>query len=286
MHKLVFVAHGGPLEAKSALLAATLAMHYTPRLMRCCRVEPEERWGPLSPETERLFEQIGVEIVPIRNEIDLDYPHGNKIFALRGIEEPAVFLDSDMMLLRPFTSHYLLMSDFAAKPADIDTFSRGGGDWYSVYRRMGMRLPGKDMVATATGERMRPYFNAGFIAVNDPMRFCEEWIDVARSLDACPEVTNKRPWLDQIAAPVAALRLGYELKQLSEDFNYPSHIKAFPPRHVYFSHYHTPDIIATYPRLAELFDKALARYPLLRPILSRYDEWSKLLSRTPAELDA
>ncbi|AXS39867.1 hypothetical protein D1F64_07130 [Breoghania sp. L-A4] len=257
-------------------------MNYTPGVVRCCVVEPVQRWGALSPETKALFDQLGIETVAIRNEIDLEYPYGNKICSLRGIDEPAIFLDSDMMLLRPFTSHYLLMSDFAAKPADIDTFSRGGGDWHAVYRLFGMRLPKADMVATATGERMRPYFNAGFIAVNEPARFCEEWLEVAQTLNACKDVWNKRPWLDQIAAPVAALRLGYDLEQLPEDFNYPSHLKAFPPRHVYFSHYHSPDIVACYPRLKELFFEALERYPLLYPILGRYPEWSPLLQQAPS----
>ena len=128
---LVFVAHGGALEAKAALLAASLADFYLPaRAGRvvCRVVEPASHWGDVTQGFRTLLDRLGIEIRPVRNAIDPGYAHGNKIDALGGITGPAVFLDSDMLLMVPLSWHFALMNaDMAAKPADLDTFGRSGG---------------------------------------------------------------------------------------------------------------------------------------------------------------
>ena len=67
---MVFVIHGGPLEAKSALLAASLAEYYLPGKVVARIMEPEERWSPISSAAATLLDELGVEVIGCRNEID------------------------------------------------------------------------------------------------------------------------------------------------------------------------------------------------------------------------
>lgn len=277
---LVFVVHGGPLEAKSALLAASLAQYYLPGKIVARVMEPEARWGALSPEATALFDGLGIPLVPAENRVDPDYPHGNKVAAMEGISGPAVFLDSDMLLMCPFSWHPELGADVAAKPADIDTFSRGGGSWSRVWQLFNLETPAKSFTSTASREAMRPYFNAGFIAVRDGDAFARMWVETVRRIDAEPRILNKRPWVDQIALPVTAARLGWEIRPLGDRFNFPCHLSATGAASPYFAHYHWPKVIAGQPLLRFRVSDLLRRAPNLTGILGRHGEWDDILHET------
>jgi hypothetical protein len=281
---LVFVAHGGPLEAKSALLAASLAEYYLPAKIVCRVMEPADRWGALSPETMALLAELGIPRVATWNLVDETYPHGNKVAALQGIPGPAVFLDSDMLLMCPFSWHPELIADIAAKPADIDTFSRGGGSWTRVWRLFNLDTPPRSYVSTASQEAMRPYFNAGFIAVRDGETFATMWVETVRRIDADTSIGNKRPWLDQIGLPVAATRLGWQVHTLGNCFNFPCHLSPIDSAIPYFAHYHWPRIIAGSPPLLFRVRSLLRRYPVLKSILRRHKEWDEILGKAPEPL--
>lgn len=278
-YSLVFVIHGGALEAKGALLAATLAQYYRPGKVIARLMEPPALWGGLSPQANRFFASIGVEIRTCENRVDSTYPHGNKVTALEGIEGPAIFLDSDMMLMTPFSWQYSLNADMAVKPADMDTFSRGGGSWAAVWSLFDRPVPPRCMVASVSGDRMRPYYNAGFIAVKDGDRFARIWLDCALRIDAAPHVVNKRPWLDQIALPVAADLLGWKVRELSESLNFPYHLAAPKSGTPYFSHYHWPRVIAGAPLLMRQFRACVRAFPLLQPVLQLDPEMAKVVAR-------
>ncbi|WP_424934662.1 hypothetical protein [Amaricoccus macauensis] len=274
---LVLVVHGGPLEAKSALLAASLAQYYLPGRIVARVMEPEARWGALGPEARALFEGLGIPLVPAENRIDPDYPHGNKVAALEGISGPAVFLDSDMLLMCPFSWHPELGADIAAKPADIDTFSRGGGSWSRVWQLFNLETPAKSFTSTASREAMRPYFNAGFISVRDGDAFARMWVETVRRIDAEPRILNKRPWVDQIALPVTAARLGWEIRPLGDRFNFPCHLSDTGAASPYFAHYHWPKVIASQAPLLCRTRALLERVPGLAAILARHEEWDGVL---------
>ncbi len=269
----VFVTHGGPLEAKSALLAASLGEYYIPKKLFTRIMMPEERWGALGEDTVALFHDIGVEMQAGENEIDLNYPHGNKITSMRGLDGPCIFLDSDMLMMAPFTWHYCLNADAALKPADLDTFSAGGGSWARVWDAFGMEIPPKTWKATLSQEKMRPYFNAGFISVKNGNAFSEVWLEVAREIDQEVGITNKRPWLDQIALPVALKKLGWQPRELEISFNFPNHLTGMAGGLPYISHYHWPKVIAKEPALLSLVTRLVKKHPTLTSIMSRYDEW-------------
>lgn len=278
---LVFVAHGGPLEAKSALLAASLAQYYLPGRIVCRVMRPEALWGALAPETEALFEALGIALLPAENRVDDAYAHGNKVAAFDGIAGPAVFLDSDILLMCPFSWHPDLGTELgcgiAAKPADIDTFARGGGSWARVWKLFDLDVPPKSHVSTASREAMRPYFNAGFIAVRDGDAFSAMWVDTVRRIDADTGIGNKRPWLDQIGLPVTAARLGWRIRDLDNRFNFPCHLSPIEKASPYFAHYHWPRIIARDPVLLHRVKGLIARTPALAGILRRHAEWEEVL---------
>ncbi|MEJ1969640.1 MAG: hypothetical protein WDN03_13550 [Rhizomicrobium sp.] len=53
-------------------------------------------------------------------------------------------------------------------------------------------------------------------------RFAEAWMDCARRIDADPKVpaAAKRPYLDQVAFPIAAALCGQSVAALDEKWNY------------------------------------------------------------------
>src|SRR5829696_3659607 len=83
-YAFVFVCQAGGLENKSLLLAASLKRH-----LRCdyeliaAVPAPAERWGTLSHDTEGLLKEFGVRVEPVTNDVDPDYPIGNKVACMR-----------------------------------------------------------------------------------------------------------------------------------------------------------------------------------------------------------
>jgi len=276
-HTVVFVAHGGELEVKSALLAASLYQNYTPGKIACCIIEPFDQWGKADPEVLDFFEELGVELFTSTNDIDITYPHGNKIASLSSIDGPAIFLDSDIFLLCPFSTHLDLNEEFCAKPADIATFTQGGGDWGVVYALFGLACPVANFRATITGDIMLPYYNAGFIRVKNGAEFSEMWVDTAKQIDRFEQIKNKRPWLDQIALPVTVKRLGWKSNQLNDDFNYPCHLQKLVNSTPYFAHYHWPDVILESPVLFQHIKQLINRHPMLYRLMEKYNEWHGLV---------
>ena len=274
-HSFVFVVHGGNLETKSALLACSLRqkLRVGQRIL-AVEMRPDSRWAPLSDAARALFDRLGVETVTSENRVAPDYAHGNKIDAMASVDGPAIFLDSDMLMMRPFITHHsILGADCVLKVADIDTFVRGGGAWSRAYRMFGLPLPDRSMTATATGERMRPYYNAGFICVKNGRDFAECWLDTAQGIENNPEIVNKRPWLDQVALPVALARLGWTVTEASTLMNFPAHLHPVAEPLPYIVHYHFPRIVAQTPRLLGDVRFYMGKFPELRQVLAADPEW-------------
>ena len=240
----VFVCQSGRLEVDALMLALSL-QHFVK-----CDYEivaalptPTSRWGTPRPEVLEQFERMNVRLVEIENQIDPDYPIGNKISCLciDTDKDKQVFVDSDILCLREFRGGEEFRAAFNAKPADVLTFGRDESVWEHAYASMGLMPPDTRVEATISGESMLPYFNAGFIAVDSGLGFGEAWRAACAAIDAEPKVQPKRPWLDQIGLPVAAHKLGLEIGLLTERHNFPGHLRAVddddPP---VFCHYHAP----------------------------------------------
>jgi hypothetical protein len=279
----VFICQQGELEVKSLLLAASLRRH-----LRCDHElvaaipHPESTWGAPAPDTLALLQRLGVRTVPIENPIDPGYPIGNKLACL-GVETTAdkmVFLDSDMLCLRDFAGGSRFeRSPVNVKPADLATFGADLQRWQSAYAAHGLTVPDSRVLSTVSGETMPPYFNAGFIAAHRDSGLAAEWIAAARAIEADPAVPDKRPWLDQVALPVAMAKRGLVPDCLDERFNFPAHLKPLDAAALpWFCHYHSPDVLRREPVANAQVDELAEEHPELRHALESRPEWKVLLA--------
>jgi hypothetical protein len=273
----VFVCQQGELEIKSMLLAASLR-HYLRSddyELVAAFPQPERRWRTVSAKTRTLIQTLGVRSVPIANGIDKNYPIGNKVACL-GIETPAekiVFLDSDILCLHEFFPETIFNAPFNAKPADLATFTQ----WQPVYDLFRLPLPKKRVISTTSGQLMLPYFNSGVIAVQNGQNFGQVWEACCQKIDAAASITNKRPWLDQIALPIAVKQLNLKTNYFDERFNYPTHLKPLPQSLPFLAHYHSASVIRREPRLNQLAKELAQTYPLLKKLILDFKEWAQLL---------
>jgi hypothetical protein len=274
----VFICQQGELEIKASLLAASLH-----RYLQCDHElvaaipTPVERWGKPTDHTNAFLEKIGVRLVPIRNQIDEKYPIGNKVSCL-SIETSAdkiVFLDSDILMMSDFVHHPRFEIAFNAKPADIASFSTAPQPWREVYKSAGVEMPATQVRATLSGELMPLYFNAGVIAVHCDAGLGEVWLDCCRAIDQNPKVVSKRPWLDQIALPVAVTKLNLQVDLLDDSFNYPAHLKRIDQRYLpLLCHYHYPRFIRREPSCLGLVKELIREHPELLEIMASNSEWN------------
>ncbi len=269
---IVFICQRGELEIKSMLLATSLKEN-----LRCdyelvaAIPQPESRWGKISVTSEELIKQLGVRKVFIENQIDLNYPIGNKVSCL-GIETDAdkiIFLDSDILCVSNFDPEKYLTNSFNAKPADLPTFK----NWKPVYNLFNLKLPTERMISSTSNEKMYPYFNAGMIAIDNRKEFGQMWIDCCKKIDKSEDILNKRPWLDQIGLPITLKKLNWDYGILDERFNFPAHQKKMPKTLPFLCHYHFPQIISEDERLLNFIDTLTGKYPLILELSKQYPQW-------------
>lgn len=279
---MVFVVHAGELEIKSAVLAASLRKRFgfSMDIIAACPSGKAD-WGVPSDASRRLYERLGIPLLPMDSPFGPEYPIGNKFSALA--LGPAVghtlFLDSDMICVDAFEADMLCRFDAALKPADMALVAKQNDYWQRIYAHAGSALPGDRVVTTCSGEAMPAYYNAGFILVRDARRFAEVWYRLAERVHTDPLITNKMPWLDQLTLPVALHALNYKTRALSERFNYPLHIKplsaaSLPP---FFCHYHSLDTLVRERSLWAELDELGKRFPELREVLALDANWKKAI---------
>lgn len=272
-YSFVFICQQGELEIKSMLLAASLKENLKCDYELVAAIpQPESRWGKISATSEKLLKQLGVKKVFIENQIDLNYPIGNKISCL-GIETDAdkiIFLDSDILCVNEFNPENFLINSFNAKPADLPTFK----NWKPVYNLFNLDLPTERFISTTSKEKMYPYFNAGMIAVDNKKEFSEQWIECCKKIDESKNILNKRPWLDQIGLPIVLKKLNWDYGVLDERFNFPAHQKKMPEEIPFLCHYHFPHIISEEKRLLYIIDKLTRKYPLLLELTVGSSQWN------------
>jgi hypothetical protein len=273
----VFVCQRGELEIQSALLAASLR-----RQLRCnyeliAALPFGER-----PEnsTSAFLKDLAVRFVPTGNEIDRNYPIGNKVDCLRIATDAdkLVFLDSDMIVMRDFSDDPRFDIPFNARPASGASFSTDAADWHRIHRLCDAPLPTARIRTTHTGEYILPYFNAAFVAVPAKSGFGDVWLDCCKRIDRCPDVPNKRPHLDQIALAVAAAKLGMAMDSLDERFNYPINFKPLNELDLpFFCHYHNSATLSREPAAIEIVQSLAREHSGLTSILQSNPNWSPLL---------
>jgi hypothetical protein len=284
-----FVCQSGELQIKALLLAASLRKYWpaTVELIAC--VPEDAHFGEISESCKRNLDDLEVRFPRVANPIGTDYAIGNKLLCL-DVETQAdriLFLDSDILALTTVTEQDLVDSfgeGFVAKPADLPTFQVDQDKWQLVYRACGAVMPDITVTATTSGELMAPYFNAGVIAVKANSGFGRLWSDCAARIDQLPDIPSKRPHLDQIALSVAAAKSASEVKLLSEEWNFPAHLRLLPPVSPKLCHYHWPEVIEREPALLEVVRVLAADAPSIAQAMRREPNWHRLggkLTRRP-----
>lgn len=278
---VVFVAHGGSLEAKSAILAASLRARLDSRIRIIAAIAtPKDLWGELMPSTKSLFQQLGIETREIDNPFGVDYPIGNKFSALSlgGDIGYTLFLDTDMYCLNAPSFESLERFDAALKPADMALVPTSVEYWTRLYRIFGLELPPARVFTSVTGELMPAYFNAGFILMRQATAFVKQWLEVAQRVAREPDLECKWPWLDQLTIPLALESLKRKVKVVGERYNYPLHLKPLSVgRNPYFCHYHSPSVFSREPVLLRDLNALCRRWPNLLETLQNAPEWASLL---------
>lgn len=280
---IVFICQAGELELKALLLAASLRANLVQKTIELIAAVPDPSiWGDISQQTRKLLKELDVREQIVDSPFGKAYPIGNKIAAM-GVPTNAsttVFLDSDILCSNQLDITDLLTKGMKAKPADLSTFCSNDDAWHQIYPMFELEAPAFKVLSTVSKRPMMPYFNAGVVSVSNGEKFAKTWLDIALQIDDNEKVTNKRPWLDQIALPVTALKLDYCIDTISENFNYPAHLKTIKDNDVpTLCHYHSPTVIFEECRLTELVGKLSNNYPTIKSMIAGHNEWAPILTR-------
>jgi hypothetical protein len=126
---------------------------------------------------------------------------------------------------------WVALDTIGAKPADFDRFTEQ--EWSAVFAALGIRKPERTLTATATGQRIYPYFNSGVVTV--PRDRCaalqQGWMrtysELATALTRDPGMIREQwQWLaEQAALSLTILRDELPWRPLPAAMNFPSHVR-------------------------------------------------------------
>ena len=283
--QLVFVIQRGELALKALLLAYSLRRHLglAPRLVAAC---PEYAdWGALDTAVLTTLQQLNVELLHFIPEFAPDYPIGNKVSALGLLnnDQPAIFLDSDMLCLAPWLASELLPAtaseqlSLAAKPADLHTWG-SPAQWVQLQQALELAPTSQRVHCTVDGQLTQPYFNAGLVATYHPKLLSTHWLERCQSIRALEHPPEPiYPWLDQIALAVCSVTHVQQRYVLDERWNFPAHLRALPRSGINLCHYHRPGVILREPALLALVREAATKHPAIAQLLVEHVNWQPIL---------
>ncbi|WP_273699816.1 hypothetical protein [Paracoccus sphaerophysae] len=226
---VIFVVDPPHLILESIMLVGSVRRHLPDvDLQAYC---PASKRGAIPSQLVQFFKWHGVTLNYIKTEdvFSPDYPQGNKLLACRATRKTArtLFLDTDVVLAKPFDIQGLIQhGQISASPEGRRTWGKikFGQDWSYLYSRFDLPMPTDTVQLVRTNASSPPYFNAGVVGYVNKSRsrdtaFGRCWLDTALTFDADKTIVSPRPWLDQIALPVAAARQRLSFKVLSQDWN-------------------------------------------------------------------
>lgn len=177
-----------------------------------------------------------------------DYPIANKLLACAEFETNnpkatnIMFVDTDTVFLNPIDTG-LTNNRPALYLRPVDNKGPGSESkddpndlfWRQVFQLFKLPLPVPNLLTTVRPATIRPYYNAGFIWVNNIPGFYQQWLeDFLELVDS-----GLRPFgyesrdgddfrcLDQVALAVTASRYQEHIKILPETYNYPIPFRPF-----------------------------------------------------------
>ena len=224
---IIFVIDPPNIDEWAIPLLCSLKL-YAPKDADLIAYVPNWKLPLITPSVRALMDDVGARVEcfdPAEGDklFASSYPIGNKLLACKAKRpgERTLFLDTDTFLNAPLDEDALFKdADVAICPAEFNSFSNKSADWQPIYDLFDLPLPEKSLIASRSGKQMYPYFNAGVIGFTNKSRFGEVWAETAHRLDHAEMQIEKRPWLDQIALPVACARMGVSPRHLTQDWNF------------------------------------------------------------------
>lgn len=289
-YSFIFVCQHGDLEIKAMLLAASLH-HFVscPYEMVVAVPQPESLYRAPDPSTLKMLQDLGGRVAPIHNQIDPTYPIANKISAMAvpTAGRRRIFLDTDFLCTRPLGGDPRLDVPFGAVPAAMVTWGKNVSDWDRAYARFGLTTPPVRVKTVTSRQDTPPYYNAGFVLAAEDVAdaLSRTWLECAQVLDRDPTIPEKRPWLDQIALPIAVTRLGLPHQFLDETFNCPGSARLLAAGLPQFCHYHALLPLKRLPALNQLVRELAAAHPVLHQRMMTHRLWREVFSERPGLLD-
>ena len=194
----------------------------------------------LSDKTTSFLKKNGVQVFPIINDYHDGYPNGNKVIACaqKRNGDFSIFLDSDTAFIQPISFTDVLYEDsVTCVAAGGNTWTGLNGNWEYVYQSLGIPIP-NERVVLESGHFSYPYYNAGFVAFFNGTAFSDKWLEITRKIDIDNNITNKRPWLDQIALPAAIKASELLFHELGFEYNRGENNSNPLNKNSYLVHYH------------------------------------------------
>lgn len=215
---IIFMVEPGYVEWQAILLSCSIREHKKceGKITGYCR---EEKMGDLKRETVQLLKKFNIDIVPITNPFSPAYPQGNKVAAClqHKNDGPTLFLDTDMMIMRDVYFSEAFSENSVSMAKATATWNAGEdhlSHWETAYRACGV----EPALSLAKGGRVTDYYNAGFVLYDGATSFSENWMECCLTIDGL-DVPNRRPWLDQIALPIAARKSELGINALDRKWN-------------------------------------------------------------------
>lgn len=223
-----FIVEPPEYQVLACYLAASLRTQFgqSVALVGYC---PAHRMTELAPEVLTALGKMGCEVRPMQTAgmFDPAYPHGNKLIATLQPRdtEYSCFMDSDILCIRPNDVNNLIHPGHVSlTPAASMNWAKQKV-WKTIYRAAGMKIPQERfmLMTQKRGKPRIPYFSSGLFVFPEQhrnaegKRFPEVWYDMARLLDAHPDIPGKRPYLDQISLPLAITKAGLAWHKLPRE---------------------------------------------------------------------
>jgi hypothetical protein len=213
-----------------------------------------------------------VTLTPVLNPLSENYVIGHKLSALALLTGSGLglFLDTDILAM---AAPEPLLNLTGVVPASFHHCS--DLVWRYLYCQFGLPFPQTAPPTLVSREQVAPYFNSGMIVVPGGLasRVAAEWVETSRLIDADIVVPPavKRPWLDQVAFPIATAKLRLQMQILEQRWNFPGWPCSIreSPTPIFF-HYHRLHLLARERVTVEAADRAMALSPVLRNALA---EW-------------